>query len=204
MAKVIVVEGLDYSGKSTSIKAMKHYLESKGKEVYVFGEPGSSDLGKRLKAIMVDPDITMDDTSRLLLLTAARNELLTTILPPILKNENAVILLDRFIPSFFAYADESDWKKMNQMIFLHPDIKVDLVLYLSITEETFRQRIFNSNRDTKIDGIERKILNNFSLYHKRFEKVFDFYPSVLIKIDANKDPDTVITNTLSAIKELTQ
>lgn len=202
MAKVIVIEGLDYAGKSTSINAMKHYLESKGKEVYVFGEPGSSDLGKRLKEIMIDPTVTMDSTSRLLLLTTARNELLTTVLPPILEKENAIILLDRYIPSFFAYADESDWLKMNKMILLHPYVKVDLILYLSITEETFRHRIFNSERKTKIDGIERKLLDSFSSYQRRFEKLFETYEEPLIEINANKDSDTVITNVLSAIKDI--
>lgn len=42
MAKSVFLEGLDGSGKSTQIKLLKDYLESKGIEVLVLREPGGS------------------------------------------------------------------------------------------------------------------------------------------------------------------
>lgn len=203
MAKVVLVEGVDYSGKSTAVLRLKAHFESKGKEVHVFGEPGSSPVGKEIRKLLVNPNLKMDEETRLVLLTAARFELLNTILPPLLEKENAVIILDRFIPSFYAYAEERHWSFMNKLCELHEKIKIDLIYHLSITEETFLERVKSSKRFQTIDGIEAKLIKNFYSYTERYRRFFEANRIPTVEINGNDPQEDVITEIIKQSKVIT-
>lgn len=101
----ISVEGPDYSGKTTQVGVIKDYYESLGKKVLVSKEPGGTEVGMKIREILVQEDIEKDPlsvTTQLLLLFAARvHHVDKVILPALQRGE--VVVCDRYIDSTYAY-----------------------------------------------------------------------------------------------------
>lgn len=99
----ITFEGIEGSGKSTQIKLLADRLESIGKDVLVTREPGGTPKGTMIRKILLNPETgVLDPMTELLLFSAARRELVATVLYPALKL-GAVVLCDRFADSTMAY-----------------------------------------------------------------------------------------------------
>ncbi len=101
--KFIVFEGIDGSGKSTQIDLLSDYLGSKGHDVLVLREPGSTSLSERIREIILHQhDLILDPRAEALLFTAARVQLVSEIIAPAL-HSGKIVLCDRFSDSTIAY-----------------------------------------------------------------------------------------------------
>ena len=98
--KIISFEGIEGVGKSTQIILLKDYLESKNFSVEVFREPGSSIVGEKIRNILLDTSHELTNETELLLMFAARAELVTQ---KINNNKSDYLLLDRFYDASIAY-----------------------------------------------------------------------------------------------------
>jgi dTMP kinase len=73
--KVISLEGIDGSGKSSVANWLKHYLESINFDVVLLREPGSTPLGENLRALLLKESFrTASPWTDALLFYAARLE----------------------------------------------------------------------------------------------------------------------------------
>ena len=98
--KIISFEGIEGVGKSTQIILLKDYLESKNFSVEVFREPGSTIAGEKIRNILLDTSHELTNETELLLMFAARAELVTH---KINNNKSDYLLLDRFYDASIAY-----------------------------------------------------------------------------------------------------
>lgn len=101
MSKIIAFEGVDYSGKSSIINAIKNKLENNGKTVLVISEPGTTPMGKEIRKILKS-NIPRSKETELFLQEAARRDIHDM---SIWKNKDKYdyLLLDRYIYSTIAY-----------------------------------------------------------------------------------------------------
>lgn len=150
----IVLEGPDYTGKSTLISKIDNYLKSKGQECVVTGHPGSTPVGQTLRGIIKDPSIKIDKHTRAILLAADNYEFqVQHALPSIGK----WLLSDRsnFISSM-AY-QLADGIKLDDLIKVHDVVidyrPIDICFVLDIDFETRRAR--QSKRGIEKDYFER-------------------------------------------------
>ena len=97
-------EGIDGVGKSTQISGIESYLrERTGKEIVVLREPGGTELGERVRGVVLDPDLgPLDASTEVFLFMAARSHLVATRIRPAL-DEGRVVLCDRFLWSSVVY-----------------------------------------------------------------------------------------------------
>ena len=102
MAKFIVFEGIDRSGKSTQIKKTSEWLTSLGIKNITVQEPGTTKLGKQLRSILKDENIQCCYKAQKSLFHAARVQLIEEIIKPSLKNDIHV-LCDRYFHSTLCY-----------------------------------------------------------------------------------------------------
>ena len=102
MSLFITFEGGEGTGKSTQIELLRLSLEGLGRKVLQHREPGGSPLGEYLRAWLMDNTRSLEPASELLLFTAARAELVQTVLKPKL-NAGFDILLDRYADSTTVY-----------------------------------------------------------------------------------------------------
>ncbi len=95
----VTLEGIDRSGKTTQAALL---AESLGPETLLLREPGGTDAGERIRAVLKDPGTELDPRSELLLFCAARAELCARVIRPAIEDGHDVIC-DRFIDSTVAY-----------------------------------------------------------------------------------------------------
>ncbi len=99
----IVFEGLDGAGKSTQVNRLAERLSNLGKTVVTCRDPGSTELGNRIRGILLHKsDVPVDPTSEMLLFIAARCQLVREVIQPALQRGDWV-LCDRFQMSTAVY-----------------------------------------------------------------------------------------------------
>lgn len=147
----ITFEGIDGSGKSTQIQLLKERLRGEGRRVEVFREPGGTAVSERVRTILLNPEFHIDPVTELLLFSAARSQLISEKVIPLLK-EGAVVILDRFYDSTTAYQGfgrESvpidDIRELN--IIAGHQLKPDITFYLKITLKEAKKRTADKIKD---------------------------------------------------------
>jgi dTMP kinase len=95
-------EGIDGCGKTTQIMLLRERFQREQIPVEVLREPGGTELSERIRNILLDPKIEMNSVTELLLFSAARSELVSSKIKPLLA-KNVVVILDRFFDSTVAY-----------------------------------------------------------------------------------------------------
>ena len=98
----ITFEGIDGSGKSTQARLLYERLEQDDHQVYLFREPGGTELSERVRELLLDPELDVQPLTELLLFSAARAQLVAQAIRPALAG-GAVVICDRFFDSTTAY-----------------------------------------------------------------------------------------------------
>jgi dTMP kinase len=97
----VTFEGLDGSGKTTQVERLRRHLEAAGREVVVTREPGGTELGERLRELLLQgPE--MSPWAEATLFAAARAELVERVIVPA-RERGADVLCDRYVDSSLAY-----------------------------------------------------------------------------------------------------
>jgi len=100
--KFITLEGIDGAGKSTHLAWLAEWLQGRGAAVKVTREPGGTDLGEKLRRLLLDRGQRLHPETEALLLFAARREHLDKVILPAL-TAGTWVLCDRFTDATFAY-----------------------------------------------------------------------------------------------------
>ena len=98
----VSLEGPDGVGKTTQAALLAERIRAHGLEVVQCREPGGTELGERVRAILLDPAATMGDRAEALLFAAARAEITKEVIAPALER-GAWVVCDRFIDSSLVY-----------------------------------------------------------------------------------------------------
>lgn len=98
----ITFEGIDGCGKSTQMRLLASWLRMRGIEVVTTREPGGTPLGKRLRTVLLDPQIEVDPLAELLLFAADRAQHVRTLLRPAI-DSGSIVLSDRYADATAAY-----------------------------------------------------------------------------------------------------
>lgn len=99
----ITVEGTEGVGKSTNMAFIESWLKEAGKELVITREPGGTELGEKLRSVLLDAkEKSMSDDTELLLMFAARAQHLQEVILPALA-AGKWVLCDRFTDSTYAY-----------------------------------------------------------------------------------------------------
>jgi dTMP kinase len=97
----ITFEGVDGSGKSTQAHLLAEHLGGAGRDVVATREPGGTELGERVREILLGADAVAPWTEAALF-AAARAQLVTEVIRPAL-DRGADVVCDRYLDSSLAY-----------------------------------------------------------------------------------------------------
>ena len=100
--KFITLEGIDGAGKSTHLEWLAGFLKSRGLPVRVTREPGGTELGEKLRQILLDRNQHLHPETEALLMFGARREHLDKVIVPSLEAGTWVVC-DRFTDATYAY-----------------------------------------------------------------------------------------------------
>src|SRR5512137_940022 len=174
--KLIVVEGIDGSGKSTQIDLLHKWLLAQGKSVY-FTEWNSSSLVKSTTRLGKQEKMFTPSTFSLLQATDFSDRWENYMLP--LLKAGAIVLADRY--AFTAYARDvargvdPDWIRNLYSFAAQPD----LVFYFRVPLDVAVERITSSRAKIKyyeagMDlGLSDNRISSFRLFQQRIIDEYD-------------------------------
>jgi dTMP kinase len=197
----ISFEGVEGAGKSTQIRLLAAYLRSKGHDVLETAEPGATRIGKKIRALLLDPQNHMDPLAELLLYYADRAQHVREIVYPAIM-QNKIVITDRFTDSTAAYQgharglDLSLIHSLNDMVV--PDMKPFLTIILDIDVEEGLKR----NRDAqKVDRFEQETVAFHNRVRQGFHQIARDEPERVKIVDASKSKDEVTAEIIRLTEE---
>jgi dTMP kinase len=99
---LVTFEGPEGAGKSTQVTRIARRLRELGWSVESVREPGGTELGERLRMLLLSAAVSMSERAEALLYAAARAELCAQVIEPSLRS-GRVLLCDRYADSTLAY-----------------------------------------------------------------------------------------------------
>ena len=187
--RLIAVEGLDGSGKSTQINLLKRWLELEGYKVF-FTEWNSSELVKKATRKGKKDKILTPTTFSLIHATDFADRYERQILP--LLKGGYLVLADRYIYTAFARdavrGCDRQWLRRMYRFARHPD----LAIYFDVPLETALNRILEGRPSLKYHeagldlGLSKEPYESFTIFQGRiyeeYKRITSEYP--FIKINA--------------------
>lgn len=182
----IALEGMDCSGKSSQVKALKEAIEARGYEVHVTREPGGTNVAEEIRAtLLAMRKEKMLPLTEILLFAAGRHQHVETVIKPLLE-KGVVVISDRFTDSSYAYQGAgrglmSQFLDIEQMVL--GGFRPDHVLYfdVSLEEALLRQR----RRDDKKDRLDSEDMEFKERVYAGYRQRADEYLDKTNIINAN-------------------
>ena len=183
LGQFITIEGIECVGKSTNARFIETMLNKKGYKTLVTREPGGSNIGEKIRNILLfEKKDTLSPMTELLLLFAAREKHINEIIKPAL-DKGTWVICDRFTDASFAYQGfgrELGFEKVNQLkALIQKDFEPDLTILLDAPLEviTSRRKLNPNDRfeseDKKFFGrVRNGYLELANIFEDRF-KVID-------------------------------
>jgi dTMP kinase len=190
--KLITIEGIDGSGKTTVSTEIYSFLSSRKVPIYYSFEPTYTRIGSLIHRFLKG-EIKLDPYSQALLFAADRLDHLSREVIPILKQGKNVVL-DRYVHSSYAYqgalVNDLEWVVSINKFVMPPD----LAIYIDVPPSVaIRRKRKKKKEDLSVyEHIHflRKVRNIYKSFVRRGE---------LIEIDGTKEKEQVISETLTLV-----
>ncbi len=187
LGKFITLEGGEGAGKSTNLAFMAHYLRDQGVEVVTTREPGGTELGEQIRAILLDSrHQNMTPECELLLVFAARAQHIAQTIKPALAAGKWVIS-DRFTDASYAYqgaAREMGFERVAQIEhWLQQGFAPHYTFVLDLPIELGMQRV--AQRSGQSDRFEQQQHAFFQRVRQAYLRRANAHPARYQVIDAS-------------------
>ncbi|MCM3504480.1 dTMP kinase [Curtobacterium sp. ODYSSEY 48 V2] len=191
--RFITLEGGDGAGKTTQAEFLSRWLEEHGRTVVRTREPGGTELGQRIREMVLHERGHVSARAEALLYAADRAHHVETVVRPALAR-GEVVLQDRYIDSSVAYQgvarglgaerirSVSDWAADG----LLPDLTVLLDLDVTVG----RSRVAAARGDV-FDRLESEAASFHETVRRAFLDAAAAEPERFLVVDAGQPADTV-------------
>ena len=200
---LITIEGLDGAGKSTLATALADELRARGERVELLREPGGVETSERIRSLVADPQLEISARAEALLYAAARAQLVSERVEPLLA-QGAIVLLDRFVDSSLAYQGGgralgvAEVRAINE--FATGGLRPDRTLLLSISPKGGAARV--GTRAHARDRVEREGDAFFEAIASTYEQLGREESDRIRTLDASQPRERVLADALEAIADL--
>jgi dTMP kinase len=146
----ITFEGLDFSGKSTQVRLLSDTFTHQQYHVLVLREPGGTEIGEKIRTILLDKKISgMTNVAELFLFSASRSQLVEEVVKPAIEG-GMIVLCDRFYDSLTAYQGWGKGVSLDTVRVVNQcasgGIVPDLTFFLDIPIGEVERRMRRSNK----------------------------------------------------------
>lgn len=177
--KFVTFEGCEGSGKSTQLRLLTEYLDSKGTPYILTREPGGSAIAEQIRTVILDGKNTaMCDECEALLYAAAREQHLKEIVIPALE-KGILVLCDRYVDSSLAYqgAARGLGTEYIESINAHAisEYPPDITVFLDISPEAAFNRKHGADKN---DRMEQQGLEFHNKVYRGYLALAEKYPRI--------------------------
>ncbi len=201
--RLITIEGLDGSGKTTLADALVDALRSEGRDVVLLREPGGVELSERIRALVKDPGLAVDPRAEALLYAAARAQLVAERVEPALA-AGTWVLLDRFVDSSLAYQGAGRALGVEAVAeinhFATGGLRPDRTLLLRADAATRAAR--QAGRGEAPDRLEREDEAFFEAIGRAYDALAAAEPERFRVLEAGASPQAVLAGALAALADV--
>lgn len=200
----ITIEGVEGSGKSSTMKKVVERLKKEGYQIVTTREPGGTPIAEQIRNIILDVNNTnLDARAEALLYAASRRQHLIEKVWPNLR-DGKIVICDRYIDSSLAYQGGARHLGIENIIninmFATENTWPDLTLLFDIDPEIGLRRIAQNN-NREVNRLDLEKLDFHRNVRKTFLELAKKYPNRYVIIDSSKPQNEVENETYKIIKE---
>ena len=205
----ISFEGGEGTGKTTQAQLLRDRLTEQGYKCLLVHEPGGTVLAERLRPL-IKGEITMSHGAELFLFSAARAELVSTVIKPSLK-AGIIVVTDRYVDSTTAYQGYGRRLSLEHVQAINAlatqQVMPDLTLFLLVEPEDALKRLSPIQVRLSLDESaseiggrqddedQRKFEEETTEFHKRIQqgylKLAKEEPDRWVIVDASRSKEEI-------------
>jgi dTMP kinase len=196
----IAFEGVEGSGKGTQIAMADEFLRREGYDVLVTREPGGTEIGERVRELLLDPNTgKLDARTEALLFAASRAQTVHSVIRPALA-EGKVVICDRYVDSSLAYQGwgrglgEQDVLTLN--VWGTQGLFPDLVILLHLEPERGLLRSTEAPDRMEMEGQD---------FHVKvadaYLRIAEEHPERFVVVEADRSPAEVFDGVRVALEK---
>ena len=190
---IIIFEGIEASGKTTNFNIATNYLKKRRKIFIKLREPGGSIFSEKIRKLILDKKLNLNNKTDLLLFYAGRSENFEKIIKKNYKKK--IILIDRFTDSTIAYQhygmkiDLKIIKMLNK--FIIGNFNPNIVFLSTVNSKNLQKRLRNRSKLNRYDKFKLKFYNKVQNGYEKISRNKRKY----VKINSN-------TNSINEVKKI--
>jgi len=191
----VVFEGGEGAGKSTQVRLLAEALRAEGRDVVVTREPGATDIGARIRRLVLEhhgggAKEALSPRAEALLYAADRAHHVASVVRPALAR-GAVVISDRYVDSSLAYQGAGRTLPVDEVSWLSAwatgGLKPDLVVLLDVDPTVGLGRV--GARGVRPDRLESEELTFHERVRYAFLDLAAAEPTRYLVLDASRPPE---------------
>jgi dTMP kinase len=187
----ITFEGTEGSGKTTQVELLGEKLEYR--QPVVVREPGGTELGERMRQLLLGSGMEIDGEAEMYLFMAARRQLLQEVINPSLAL-GRIVIADRYHDSTLAYQGGGRGVPVTwPATFPRPD----MTFLLALPIQSGRERQLSAGKSA--DRVEREPIDFHARVAAEYERLAAADPTRITRIDAGETREAVHHKVMSRV-----
>lgn len=200
LGKFITFEGVDGAGKTSHIEFIKEYLTNLKLDFIMTREPGGTELGERLREILLHDEMT--PKTETILMFAARNEHIEKVIRPGLTS-GAIVISDRFTDASYAYQSGGKGVEDEEIDVLkdlvQKNLQPDLTFLFDLPVEVSIKRL---KKTRKLDKFEKEEKDFHENVRKKYLMLAKNNPKRFSVLNSEKSIDEIQSQIKIKLDEL--
>ena len=200
-ARFISLEGIEGSGKTTSLQTINKILDKQSIEHINTREPGGSSIGNELRELLLNKKTTISSEVELLLMLADRKDHVDKVIKPNL-NKGTWVVTDRFMDSTMAYQGGGRGLEISKIELIAGALELPvptLTLLFDLPVNLAFQRI--ADREN-LDRFESEPIDFHNKIREAYLRLAEKHKDRIVIIDSSKSLKEVSAQVKKAINQI--